>query len=101
MEIEEIKNNLLGFKELKEHWGYQSIRGVRLRVQYDRKFPEPIYIAGNGARIFWLLEIEEYENMRGGIDLRSNRFQFYQTREEWEALPEEERKKRENYFFKD
>ena len=101
MEREEIKKNLLDFQDLKERWGYQSVQGVRRRAQYDRKFPKPIKTTGNKTRLFWLPEIEEYENMRGGIDLRSNRFQFYQTREEWEALPEEERKRRENYFFKD
>lgn len=93
MEREEIKKNLLDFQDLKERLGYQSVQGVRRCAQFKT--------TGNKTRLFWLPEIEEYENMRGGIDLRGNRFQFYQTREEWEALPEEERKKRENYFFKD
>jgi len=100
MTREEIKNNLLDFQDLKERWGYKSVQGVRRRAQYDRKFPQPVKVAGNKTRIFWQPEIEEYENMRGGIDLKNNRFCFYQTREEWEDLPEEERKKRENYYFK-
>lgn len=101
MEIAELEKNLCDFRDLQARWGYQSVQGVRKRAQYDRKFPKPVKITGNKTQLFWLPHIEAYEKMRGGIDLRNNRFCFYQTREEWEALPEEERQKRENYFFKD
>jgi len=71
MTREELKNNLVDFKDLKKRFGYLTTRGVRKRAQYDQKFPKPIKVMGNGAKIFWLPDIEEYEKLRGKIDISS------------------------------
>ena len=93
MEREKIKNNLLSFRDLQKRWNYKSIHAPRKRRQYDRKFPEPIKVMGNGAMLFWLPEIEAYEKLRGGIDASQNRYTFYETKEEFENKTREEREK--------
>ena len=101
MKREEIKNKLLGFQELKKRWGYRQVQGARKRAMYDRKFPEPIYIAGNGARVFWLPDIEEYEKLRGQIDVSKSRYTFYETKEEFESKMREEREKQRGFPYSD
>lgn len=93
MEVEEIKSNLLDFQDLKQRWGYRSVQGVRRRAKYDRKFPKSIKVLGNGAKLFWLPEIEEYENLRGKIDVSQSRYTFYETKEEFESKTREDREK--------
>lgn len=101
MDREKLKRELLTFKDLGERWGYSSPRGARRRAQFDRKFPEPIKTAGNGARIFWLPDIEEYEKLRGKIDVANNRFTYYETLEEYKTKTREEREKQRGYPYRD
>ena len=100
MTREQIKGKILSIRDLRDRWNYRSTEAVRKRLKYDKKFPEPLTKVNGRFPVFWLPDIEEYEKIRGGIDASNNRFIFYQTREEWEALPEKEKKERENYFFK-
>jgi len=88
-----IKNNLLGFTDLQSRWGYQTVRGVRRRAQFDKQFPKPIKVLGNGAMIFWLPDIEAYEALRGEIDASQGRYAFYESKEEWKIKSREEREK--------
>lgn len=101
MEREELNKNLLDFQDLKERWRYQSVRGVRKRSQYDRKFPEPVKVMKNGAKLFWLPHIETYEKLRGKIDVSQNRYTFYETLEEFETKPREEREKQRGCEYSD
>ena len=101
MTREELKGKILSVRDLRERWHYRSTEAVRKRLKYDKKFPEPLTLVNGRFPVFWLPDIEEYERERGGIDGSNNRFTFYQTREEWEKLPEDEKKERANPFFKD
>ena len=93
MNREEVKNNLVSFKELQERWGYKSLRGVRKRAKFDKKFPQPIKVTCNGFKLFWLPEIEEYEKLRDVILKNRKRYNFYQTKQEWDSLSLEEKEK--------
>jgi len=101
MEKEDIKNNLLCFRDLQQRWKYLSVHGVRRRARYDRKFPEPIKVIGNGAMLFWLPEIEVYEKFRGGIDVNKNRYTFYESIEEWKTKTRDEREKQRGVKYSD
>ena len=100
MTREDIAKRLVSFQDLKERWGYKFVQGARKRARFDRKFPEPIKVAGNGARIFWLPDIEEYEKLRGKIDVANNRYTFYETRKEFESKSREEREKQRGYPYR-
>ena len=100
MKKEELKGKILSVRDLRDRWNYRSAEAVRKRLKYDKKFPKPLMKVNGRFPIFWLPDIEEYERLRGGIDATKNRFTFYQTREEWDALTEEEKQERENHFFK-
>jgi len=101
MEREEIENNLLSFRDLQQRWNYKSIHAPRKRKQYDRKFPKPIKVMGNGAMLFWLPEIEVYEKLRGGIDASQNRYKFYESKKEWNTKTREEREKQRGDKYSD
>ena len=101
MTRDDIAKRLVSFQDLKERWGYKFVQGARRRAQFDRKFPEPIKVAGNGARIFWLPDIEEYEKMRGGIQVKEGYYSFYETREEFESKSREEREKQRGCRYSD
>lgn len=101
MTKEEIKKNLLGFQDLKKRWRYSQVQGARKRARFDRKFPKPIFIAGNGARVFWLPDIEEYEKLRGKIDVSQSRYTFYETKEEFESKTRAEREKQRGFPYSD
>jgi len=101
MEIEEIKNNLLSMKDLAIRWNYQSAHGVRRRYKYDRKFPKPIKVINDRILLFWLPDIEQYEALRGGIDINKNRYTFYESKEEWHDKSREEREKQRGNPYSD
>jgi len=101
MTKEEIKKNLLTMRNLQERWKYKSVRGARRRVQYDRKFPEPIVVMGNGAKLFWLPDIEEHEKLRGEIDVTQSRYTFYESKEEWKTKTREEKEKQRGVKYSD
>lgn len=101
MKRDDIAKRLVSFQDLKERWGYKFVHGARKRARFDRNFPKPIKIAGNGARIFWLPDIEEYEKMRGGIQVKEGYYCFYETREEFESKTREEREKQRGCPYSD
>jgi len=101
MERDKIKNNLLSMKELATRWGYKSAHGARRRYKYDRKFPEPIKIINDRILLFWLPDIEQYEALRGGIDVSQNRYSFYESKEEWHTKSREEREKQRGHQYSD
>lgn len=96
----EVSKNLISFQDLKNRWGYGTIQGVRRRAHFDPKFPEPILVVGNGAKVFWLPDILNYEKLRGNIDLNVKRYEFYVSKEEWDSYSEEEKDKRRNSIWK-
>jgi len=93
MEKEEIRKNILSFRDLAKRWGYTTVRGARRRGQYDRKFPKPFMVLKNETMLFWLPDIEEYEKLRGGIDVSNSRYTFFETKEEWHSKTIEEKEK--------
>jgi len=95
----DVKDNLISFQDLRIRWGYGTVQGVRRRAHFDPKFPEPILIVGNGAKVFWLPDILDYETLRGGIDLHNRRYEFYVSKEEWDSYTEEEKNKRRNSIW--
>ena len=101
MTKEDIEKRLISFQDLKERWGYRFVQGARKRARFDRKFPKPIKVVGNGARIFWLPDIEEYEKLRGKIYVKAGYYTFYETQVEFEGKTREEREKQRGCRYSD
>ncbi len=96
MDRSEIKSNLLGMSDLAARWNYRTVSAVRKRRRFDKAFPEPLTVLNGRVLVFWLPDIEAYENLRPGIG--DGYFTFRQTKEEWGALPEADRNKRHNKY---
>lgn len=98
---EEIKNNFLGMSDLAKRWGYKSVHGVRKRRKYDREFPKPIAIVNSRVLIFWLPDIEAYEEKKGGIDVNQKHYSFYENLEEWNTKTRKEKEEQRGRPYSD
>lgn len=98
MEQDEIKNQLLGVGDLRKRWHF-SRQSIHRRRKHDRKFPKPYCTINNGRDLIFLKsDIERYENIRTNL-CKKGGWDFYQSREEWEQLSENEKSERANDFF--
>lgn len=98
---EEIKRNALGMSDLAKRWNYKSVHGVRKRRKYDKDFPKPVAIVNSRVLIFWLPDIEAYENKKDGIDVSQKRYSFYENLEEWNSKTREERETQRGRSYSD
>ena len=101
MKKEEINNGLVGMSDLAKRWNYSSVHGVRKRRKYDKDFPRPIAIVNSRVLVFWLPDIEAYENKKGGIDVSQKRYAFYENLEEWNSKTREEKEKQRGRSYSD
>lgn len=85
MTKDDIAKRPVSFQDLKKRWGYKFVQGARKRARFDRKFPKSIKVVGNGAMIFWLPDIEDYEKLRGKIHVKEGYYTFYETQAEFEG----------------
>lgn len=101
MKKEEIKNNVIGMSDLAKRWNYKSVHGVRKRRKYDKDFPKSIAIVNSRVLIFWLPDIEAYEEKKGGVDVNQKRYSFYENLEEWNTKTREEKEKQRGHSYSD
>lgn len=99
MNREELERGLLSLKDLTQRWGYSSVNGVRKRLRFDPKAPQPIKLLNNRIAIYWLPDIEHYENLRGDINASKSRYAFYGTKEEWNAKSRKEREQQRGFPY--
>lgn len=85
MDKQTIANQLLTLKDLAKRWRYRSVNGARKRLRFDDKAPKPLTHLNNRLAVYWLPDIERYEQDRGRIDASLQRYTFYQNREEWKT----------------
>ena len=100
MSREDLKNQMLGMKDIQKRWGYKDISSVRRRRMHDEKFPMELTRINGHHLVFLLSEIEEYEKHRPHL-LEFDEFSsyarktvYYQTKEEWLKMTEQEKLER-------
>jgi len=101
MDKEKIAKQLLTLKDLAKRWKYQSVNGVRKRLKYDSKAPRPFLILNNRIAVFWLPDVEQYENARGEIDASLRRYEFYQEKKEWSLKTRKQKEAQRGSLYSD
>jgi hypothetical protein len=91
------KLQFLGVGDLRTRWHF-SRQAIHRRRKYDLDFPNPYCTINNGRDLLFLkADIEAYEKVRTNL-IKKGGWDFCQSEEKWNALSENEKKRKGKFF---